>query len=204
MPVLKRKRCFQCNEWKSSADFVRDRATKDGLSASCKTCRAEYRAKKRSEPKHDVSGLSRTCRDCGESKPLEEFGLNVLGKFGREAHCKKCAVERGRKWKKANPAKAKTSRLMKLYRMTAAEFAEISEAQGAVCAICGEAPRGKTLKSSCLHVDHCHETGAVRGLLCIDCNIGLGRFADDERRLASAIRYLRQHSIKSPSPLWSA
>ena len=57
--------------------------------------------------------------------------------------------------------------------------------QGGACGICGEAP---TIRA--LHVDHDHETGQVRGLLCQPCNHGLGNFKDDLNRLAGAMRYL--------------
>lgn len=60
------------------------------------------------------------------------------------------------------------------------------------CAICGVAMTGENRKLV-PHVDHCHDTGLVRGLLCQSCNVGLGRFEDNVDRLEAALRYLRQH-----------
>jgi hypothetical protein len=63
------------------------------------------------------------------------------------------------------------------------------------CAICGGPPSGKNRAGKPLEyfsVDHDHKTGRVRGLLCQDCNVGLGRFKDDPKRLAAAIEYLRE------------
>lgn len=57
--------------------------------------------------------------------------------------------------------------------------------QGGTCAICREPPSAKALA-----VDHDHNTGRVRGLLCHQCNTGLGHFRDDLNRLAGAMRYL--------------
>ncbi|MBM3661163.1 MAG: hypothetical protein FJW95_16895 [Actinobacteria bacterium] len=60
------------------------------------------------------------------------------------------------------------------------------EAQGGGCAICGRPePEGGSL-----HVDHDHETGAVRGLLCFRCNGALGNLDENVERLADAIAYL--------------
>lgn len=60
-------------------------------------------------------------------------------------------------------------------------------AQNGRCLICGEGSRR-------LEIDHCHTTGRVRGLLCIYCNTGLGRFKDNPALLARAIAYLTDHS----------
>jgi hypothetical protein len=56
---------------------------------------------------------------------------------------------------------------------------------GDLCAICRQPSVGQRLS-----IDHCHETGIVRGLLCSPCNLGLGSFRDSVERLESAIRYL--------------
>ncbi len=71
------------------------------------------------------------------------------------------------------------------YGLSAADWDELVALHGGACAICGTA--GEELA-----VDHCHRTGRVRGLLCHDCNLGLGRFRDDPGRLQGAIDYLRR------------
>lgn len=62
--------------------------------------------------------------------------------------------------------------------------AEMVEAQGWTCLICKEV-------TGRLYLDHCHETGKIRGMLCLHCNSGLGSFRDDPARLSAAIEYLR-------------
>src|SRR6266508_7031334 len=69
--------------------------------------------------------------------------------------------------------------------LSVAEYDALLESQGGGCAICGDVPKGR------LVVDHEHETGRVRGLLCSACNVALGFFKDDPRRLASAANYLQ-------------
>ena len=71
------------------------------------------------------------------------------------------------------------------------EYEKISESQKGLCKICRKSKdeNGKTKKN--LAVDHCHETGKVRGLLCMICNTGLGKFNDDPDILERAIKYLR-------------
>ena len=61
--------------------------------------------------------------------------------------------------------------------------------QGGVCAICGAVPP----EDGSFHVDHDHETGRVRGLLCVRCNIGLGQLGDDVEVLSGAIGYGVRH-----------
>lgn len=77
------------------------------------------------------------------------------------------------------------------YGMTYKEVLSLREKQDNLCAICGETGfmMNERVKSS-LNVDHCHETGEVRGLLCHNCNRGLGLFQDSVSRLKSAIAYL--------------
>ena len=110
-----------------------------------------------------------------------------------------------KEWQQANPervnenhrrnnARPERKRAMRdaYYRRTfgisADEFDVLLEAQGGCCAIC----RGRPERAASLHLDHCHDTGAIRGILCGRCNQGLGLFGDDVALLDSAVRYLRQ------------
>ena len=78
-----------------------------------------------------------------------------------------------------------SKRIQYKYSLTKAERSALLAAQGGVCAICGGVEDGKVLV-----VDHCHDTGRVRGLLCNYCNAGLGFFKDNPTSLQAAIRYL--------------
>ncbi len=66
------------------------------------------------------------------------------------------------------------------------------ESQGGVCAICKKEEQiiDKGGGTQRLSVDHDHDTGKIRGLLCNDCNVGLGRFKDNLELLRSAVAYL--------------
>lgn len=75
-----------------------------------------------------------------------------------------------------------------LYGVSLEQYEAMMAAQGGVCAICGTSDwPGKDNRP---HVDHCHETGKVRGILCGPCNNGLGNFGDDPARLRAAAAYL--------------
>lgn len=91
--------------------------------------------------------------------------------------------------KEREQTQARTSYLKRTHGLTITEYDEILEAQSNGCWICGKAPEeiGKRLS-----VDHDHSTGKIRGLLCVNCNIGLGNFRDDPRLLTRAIEYLTQ------------
>lgn len=85
--------------------------------------------------------------------------------------------------------------LFNKYGITAEDYLNMLESQQGVCAICKQASPARSRRGVSedrrLSVDHCHETGKVRGLLCTKCNTGLGMFGDDTARLLSAIYYLR-------------
>ena len=75
-------------------------------------------------------------------------------------------------------------------------YSQMLQSQNGVCAICGNpetATRFGVVKA--LSVDHCHETGKIRGLLCSDCNTGIGKLKDDVTILQSAIRYLNGQEL---------
>ena len=79
------------------------------------------------------------------------------------------------------------------YGITEADYLAMLLSQGSVCAICDrEERRQQPIGKRRLSVDHDHETGQIRGLLCSDCNLGLGKFGDDPDTLLRAVEYLRR------------
>ncbi len=192
------KRCRVCGIVKEAAEFHLATYNAGGLAHRCKSCQKIYAfsyRQKRIASMLDPAGRMRQCSDCAQTKPLIEFHIQPLGKLGRAANCKQCVRVRVRIWREENPEQRQAQRL-KLYNLSPEEFRKIAAAQNGRCAICGQVPSDKP-KSGGLHVDHCHKTGVVRGLLCTSCNRGLGFFGDDEDRLRSAIHYLRR---RFPTP----
>jgi hypothetical protein len=86
-----------------------------------------------------------------------------------------------------------SARLRRVYGITPDDYFEMLDNQSSKCLICNTddpGPIGRGSLSRVFAVDHCHETGKVRGLLCHKCNMGLGLFRDDPDLLHKAINYL--------------
>lgn len=90
-----------------------------------------------------------------------------------------------RDWRAAHPLRSKHHDLRKSYGIGLAEYDALLERQDGKCAICN------TLPDRGLCVDHCHNSKAVRGLLCHSCNRALGMFDDNPLRLEAAAAYVR-------------
>ena len=87
----------------------------------------------------------------------------------------------------------KNSKLKRAYGITLDEYEELLSKQDSKCAICGIDNNGKYRnKPRAFAVDHCHTTGKIRGLLCSDCNTGIGLLKDNINFLQSAIKYLNK------------
>lgn len=210
------KRCTKCGADKPLLDFSRAPRGKHGRKSSCKACdaarhkavveaagpRPDGRRKPRRAPLDPTT--PKQCRKCGVTKPLTEFSLSVQATETRNAvyrsDCKVCCSERAKQWFAANPERASAARrksnLAKNYGITLAEYDALLRQQGGVCAICGKDEpnaHGRTGKQFRLSVDHCHESGRVRGLLCQKCNRAIGLLGDDPVLMRKAISYLLRH-----------
>jgi len=119
-----------------------------------------------------------TCKRCHERKSVDEFPALLSGKY----RCRGCLNEMNH---------AQQLRRMKC---ESAQFEALLQAQNSRCAICGASHGHKSRRGTVcrLAIDHDHETGKVRGLLCNNCNRGLGRFKDSIENLEAAIRYLKR------------
>jgi hypothetical protein len=95
-----------------------------------------------------------------------------------------------RAWYQENRDRVLADRRRQKYAITPEQVEELCAAQGGRCAICADA--FTTTRNT--HVDHCHTTGVVRGMLCNHCNRGLGCFRDRPEVLGEAIAYLQKHA----------
>ncbi len=89
------------------------------------------------------------------------------------------------------------SRRLREYKMLPSEYTTMVEQQGGLCLICGLPPSrmAKGKRKHGLVVDHDHVTGAVRGLICQPCNVGLGAFKDSAKNLIAAAGYLARKRL---------
>lgn len=138
------------------------------------------------------STTHKTCVKCQITKPVSEFSISKRksGKRIIRSRCKPCAKEYDltfyEKLKRENPLTypriIENRHMLHRYGITLEYREKLYAEQRGTCAIC-EKPKKLT-------VDHCHGSKKVRGLLCGDCNRGLGLFFDNTKALESAIRYL--------------
>jgi Recombination endonuclease VII len=107
----------------------------------------------------------------------------------REAQKRYCLRHPDRKrasrkrWKQAHPEKVKAAYRKCVYGITDPEYQNLLKTQEGKCAVC-QTPMASP------HIDHCHKTKKVRGLLCQSCNHGIGFLKDNIAILKSAIKYL--------------
>lgn len=135
---------------------------------------------------------SRVCTTCNILKDEIDFYKRSDRPSGFTSSCKMCRKDEAkRKW---TPRKQSSYKLKVNYGLTLDEYNSMLEDQDGVCAICNTVETAKSnagyIKN--LAVDHCHKTGKVRGLLCQDCNIGIGKLKDDINLLKKAEEYLRR------------
>ena len=110
------------------------------------------------------------CTQCGAVKEKKDFSKAKHGKDGLKSQCKDCS---------------RSYEMQRVYGITLDTYDAMLAAQNGRCAICNtETTKGR------FAIDHCHTTGKVRGLLCFDCNTGIGKLKDDPSLLLTAYNYL--------------
>lgn len=147
---------------------------------------------------------TKVCKACGVEKPLDKFywGAKLVdGSRRRTSDCGACLSERAMQYRDRNPDVQLNAHLLRVFGITLAEYDRLLDAQNGVCVICGNPPalalglrsrrQGRAVRPR-LVVDHDHETGEVRGLLCTPCNRGIGFLNDDPKRVRAALDYLEE------------
>lgn len=146
------------------------------------------------------------CSLCNETKDISCFGIvrkplkNGIKKEYTNPYCKPCRVKyNSENFKKFGKQRCKTQqkdyKLRSKYNITLDDFNKQLELQNNKCAIC----ESEFKKEFHIHVDHCHTTNIIRGLLCTYCNTALGSFQDNIKILNNAIIYLRNGGSWSKS-----
>ena len=154
--------CDKCGEVKRNADFPKNRNTADGYVRECRPCRAAIR-RRVGDARIVATDGEKRCSRCVVVKPMDGFPVERIRRDGRKAMCRECCTE-----------SSLASHLLRKYGLSLSQYRALLGSQGGRCAICLREPNQK----SRLHVDHCHGTGAVRGLLCSDCNTAIGLLRD--------------------------
>lgn len=130
------------------------------------------------------------CTNCNDMKELNKFYFRTNKKTKTkyyQSSCKSCQNFYDYKLDK-------NKKLKKAYGITLQEYNELLSKQNNRCAICNVNNNGKYRKKErAFAVDHCHSTNKIRGLLCSDCNVGIGLLKDNVNFLESAIKYLNKN-----------
>ena len=149
----------------------------------------------------------KTCRKCKETKPLTEFYKNKDSKDGHLNACKKCQSEqmkeshsenRDERIKKMkdynskpeNKERARCLQLQRRFGITLDDYNQMFTEQNGCCAVCGKHEKEQ---AKALAVDHDHETGEVRELLCHACNVSFGLLREDPEIILSLLAYARKY-----------
>jgi hypothetical protein len=166
-------KCNQINPQASNAYYKSKRA-KDGLQSICKYCQCEKTKQWFMKNKEYVA-----------TKRKERW----------EKSDKAFETQKAKEWGQKNPNKLRHYNLKRKYGISLEDYKLILGQQNGVCKICKKpeiAIDSKNFKLRDLAVDHCHVSNKVRGLLCTNCNQGLGCFMDNIDYLKIAIKYLEE------------
>lgn len=197
------KTCRTCSQVFAITYFHKNKSKQDGFGNECKSCA-------RKKQKIYESGLRKRkqipvlqekfCSKCNLTKITSAFRRDFGRKDGYQSSCKICvdkwnntpenkikvAIRKRDTWSNKTSQEKYAVRLKKVYGMSLEKYEELFNAQNKKCAVCQ-----KQASPFSLQVDHCHITNKIRGLLCTNCNSGIGKLGDTTEGLLKAIEYLR-------------
>lgn len=126
------------------------------------------------------------CSICKIEKSIDDF-YKVKGKY-RFPYCRDCSKQKNSEWKRANRERRNLQERLWKLGISAEEYNKLMESANGRCQICDK-------ETDILCIDHCHSSSRIRGMLCVNCNHGLGKFGDDPNNLQAAIRYLQKANM---------
>lgn len=200
--------CGRCGELHAAEQYPPSQRHNGGYCRPCKQAYEKAHPRKRYKPGRK---FSETCYKCGMSRAAGDHAhIGYCGDcfraYNREryrvngpkisTHCTICGIPRtdGGKHSSYCPRCLYIYSLKRKYGLGVEDYQFLLEGQAGGCAICGksQSQQWKAGWNHPLEVDHCHDTGRVRGLLCSSCNVSLGRFKHDPAILRRAADYLER------------
>ena len=167
---MKTKTCTKCHTEKSLSEFYKNKMGKFGVRAICIKCLKSPNVKRKLE--RFVLGL-KLCSLCDKEKSITSFNKDISKNDKLSNICRECQKEYIKFWNIKNK-----------YNLTSEQYYELFKIQNNKCLICK--------KKAILVVDHDHKTRKIRGLLCRECNLGIGLLKDNITILKTAIKYLEK------------
>lgn len=174
------KVCKDCGVERPMSEFKINNTSAGGRIRTCRDCMSikKYNRIRRLKPyvtkSFEYPDGTKLCTQCNQVKPKSDF----------RSHYKKT----GKLYSRCFVCQADSER-MKNYGITGDEYRAMLLAQGGVCKICNK----PNWTEKFLYVDHCHDTGKIRGILCHNCNAGIGLFKDNVELLLLAAEYVKNY-----------
>lgn len=194
-PPVTDRACTKCGKTKPLGDFSPHFRGKYGRQPRCKPCcvaanKARYYS--RLEQSRETSRLR-----AAQYRATHPEKRKAQRDAWRQKNPEK-EREAKHAWRRANPDYMRDANLRNVHGITLEQFRDMERLQGGACVICRTKEAGGF--GRWLKVDHCHKTGRIRGLLCHNCNTGLGHFKENLSFFEAAIAYLKKHSAPFGGP----
>jgi len=187
------KKCSKCNELKSLEEFPRNRGGKYGRHSQCLICRNRKDKESKERLQNTPCSVCKTaprlkgqtrCSDCHRAKNKESR------KRLQNTPCSVCKTEPRIKNKTICSGCHRARMAKSRYGVTEEQYKELYT--DPACACCGRTPE-EIGGEKPMHIDHCHEGGQVRALLCRYCNVALGMLYEDITRVRQLGSYILKH-----------
>lgn len=191
------KICSVCDEDLPLKDFNLRCASKDGYQHKCRNCQLDYQHKRFNQtPRRIVKDGFQYCPTCRQELPFNLFGSNVSRSNFLNMYCKKCTnTQNKQQYYKKNTEDIRAKYIQLTYNLSWEDYVNMFANQDGKCAICNtDIFLAANDRNKTAHIDHAHENGKIRGLLCGNCNVSLGGFNDDVKIMQNAIDYINSTS----------
>lgn len=199
------KVCPVCKERKPFSSYNKDRSAPDGIVKVCKDCINIIRYSGRKKPttgeyECNIRTETKVCSVCKRRLPFSSYHNSSKSKDGKGYRCLSCDEEARKRYINTNKERvqvlSRSKNIKSRFNLEEDRLREIMDNQKGCCVICNNSlidPNKNSTKQ--YGIDHNHDTGEVRGLLCMHCNAMLGQAMDSPRILLAGYNYLMKHGF---------